>query len=308
MSIVVSVPNQQLLDDVAARLDPALGVELVLWDGTGASPRDHIDMYVPQMVGPRHPLPDLAKVGCRFIQGGAIGYDGVQETLPHGVSYANASGVHETATAELTIALLLAAQRRLPEFIEAQQVARWQVLDSPGLADRRVLLLGYGGVGQAIARRLVGFEVALTPVASHAREQDGVLVHGIDELPVLLPDADILINALPGGAATAGLIDDAVLSALPDGALVVNIGRGPTVDTEALVSHARRGRIRVASDVWDPEPLPEDHPLWSLDGVLITPHVGGNSDALPPRMVRLVAEQAERLARGQEPRNIVLHG
>lgn len=307
MNIVVSLPNPQILHDVAARLDPSSGVELVLWDGNGAPPRDHIDMYVPQMVGPGHPLPDLPKVGCHFVQGDAIGYDGVRETLPRDVAYANASGVHETATAELTIALLLAAQRRLPEFIEAQRLARWQPLKSPGLADQRVLLLGYGGVGQAIARRLGGFEVDLTPVASHAREQGGVLVHGSDELPALLPEADILINALPGGAATAGLIDDAVLSALPEGALVVNIGRGPTVDTEALVSHLRRGRIRVASDVWDPEPLPEDHPLWSLDGVIITPHVGGNSDALLPRMARLIAEQAERLALGQKPRNIVLH-
>lgn len=306
MTIVVSLPSQQLTDDVAARLDPALDTTLVTWDGTGEPPCDHIDMYVPQAVGPRHLLPDLAALGCHFVQGGAIGYDGVKETLPPGVAYANASSVHETATAELTVALLLAAQRRLDEFMAFQRHGEWHVLDSPGLADRRIVMLGYGGVGKAIARRLDGFEVELVPVAHSAREQDGLQIHGIDELPDLLPRADILINALPGGEETYHLIDDTVLAALPEGALLVNIGRGPTVDTDALVDHMRRGRIRVASDVWDPEPLPRDHPLWSMSDAIITPHIGGNSSALEPRMVRLIARQAERLVRGQEPVNIVL--
>lgn len=306
MSIVVSLPTQELVDDVTARLDPALDIDLVLWDGTGEAPCEHIDMYVPAAVGPTHAMPDLGAVGCHFVQGSAIGFDGVEQTLPHGVSYANAASVHETATAELTVALLLEAQRRLPEFLELQRLGQWHMMGCPGLADRRIVMLGYGGVGKAIAQRLAGFEVDLVPVAHTARVQDGVQVHAMEEVPDLLPGADILLNALPGGPATHHLIDDAVLSALPDGALVCNIGRGPTVDTDALVAHLRRGRIRVASDVRDPEPLPAGHPLWSLDGVIITPHIGGLSDALKPRMTRLLVRQAERLARGEEPVNIVL--
>jgi phosphoglycerate dehydrogenase-like enzyme len=101
-------------------------------------------------------------------------------------------------------------------------------------------------------------------------------------------------------------VDDAFLSALPDGALVVNVGRGPLIDTDALVDHARRGRIRAALDVTDPEPLPEDHPLWSLPGVLISPHVGGASSAMHPRVARLVRTQIERMLAGEPPINVVI--
>ncbi len=131
-------------------------------------------------------------------------------------------------------------------------------------------------------------------------------MHGIDELPALLPTAEIVIVSLPGADATRRLVDDAVLAALPDGALVVNVGRGPVVDTDALVDHVSRGRIRAALDVTDPEPLPEGHPLWSLPGVLIAPHVGGASSAMRPRIARLVKRQIERLLAGEEPLNIVI--
>ncbi|OJU69505.1 MAG: hydroxyacid dehydrogenase, partial [Microbacterium sp. 70-38] len=219
---------------------------------------------------------------------------------------ANAASVHETSTAELALALTLAAQRHLPDFVRAQAERRWAPVTAESLADRRVLLIGYGGVGKAIAARLAPFEVELTAVARTGREEDGIAVHGIDELPALLPDAEIVVLALPGGEETHHLIDDAALSALPDGALVVNVGRGSLIDPDALVVHARRGRIRAALDVTEPEPLPADHPLWSLPGVLIAPHVGGASSAMRPRIARLVRTQAERMLRGEPPLNVVI--
>ena len=94
-------------------------------------------------------------------------------------------------------------------------------------------------------------------------------------------------------------------SALPDGALVVNVGRGPLIDTDALVDHVRRGRVRAALDVTDPEPLPEEHPLWSLPGALIVPHVGGASSAMKPRAIRLIRTQIERMLAGEPPLNVV---
>ena len=97
-----------------------------------------------------------------------------------------------------------------------------------------------------------------------------------------------------------------MLSALPDGALVINVGRGPLIDTDALVDHVRRGRIRAALDVTDPEPLPADHPLWTLPGVLIAPHVGGATSAMRPRVARLVKRQIERMLAGEAPLNVVL--
>ncbi|WP_110589819.1 2-hydroxyacid dehydrogenase [Microbacterium suaedae] len=306
--LTLLVPTQQLADDVRGLMDPTLDVDIAVWDGTEATPRDRADMVVPPYMKQGRALRALAALRPRLVQAQSIGYDGVDKVLPDGLTYANASSVHETATAELAIGLLLTAQRGLADSVRNQDRGEWKPSWTDGLADRRVVLLGYGGVGKAIAARLSGFEVDLIPVASRAREEDGVHVHGIDELGELLASADILLNALPGGSATHRLIDDAALAALPDGALVVNVGRGPTVDTDALVEHVRRGRIRVASDVFDPEPLPADHPLWTLDGVFITPHAGGLSGAMRPRIAKLVADQATRLARGENPINIVIEG
>jgi phosphoglycerate dehydrogenase-like enzyme len=171
-----------------------------------------------------------------------------------------------------------------------------------------VTLLGFGGVGKAIAARLAGFEVELTAVASRAREEDGIVVRAIDDLHEVLADTEIVIASLPGGDATRHVLDAAALAALPDGALVVNVGRGPLIDTDALVAEVGSGRLRAALDVTDPEPLPEDHPLWSLPGALVVPHVGGASSAMGPRIARLVRRQIDRLVAGEPPLNVVIGG
>lgn len=302
-ALVVSVPTPRLLNDLGELPD---GVEVVLWDMQSDPPRSEIDIIVPPYMKASKMLPRLAQVRSRLVQGQSIGYEGIESALPPGTVFANAATVHETSTAELAVTLALAAQRKVPDFVRAQGERRWAPQFAPSLADRRVLLLGYGGIGKAIAARLAGFEVDIVAVASRARDEDGVHVHGVDELPRLLPDTDILIVSLPGGDATTGLVGDDVLSALPDGALVVNVGRGPVVDTDALVDHARRGRIRAALDVTEPEPLPEDHPLWNLDGVLVVPHVGGASSAMQPRIAALVRRQILRMHAGEAPENVVI--
>lgn len=302
-TLVVSVPTRQLADDLAPL--PA-GVEVIVWPMDAPAPRERFDMVVPPYMSMAQVLERLDGVEVGLVQGQSIGFEGVADILPEGLRFANASSVHEASTAELAVALTLAAQRGIPSFVRAQERGEWLPAFADSLADRRVLLLGYGGVGKAIAARLAGFEVEITAVASRARDVDGVPVRGVDELPALLPSADIVIVSLPGGDATRGLVDDAFLSALPDGALVVNVGRGPIIDTTALVDHAGRGRIRAALDVTDPEPLPADHPLWSSPGVLIVPHVGGASSAMRPRIARLVATQIERLVAGEQPVNVVI--
>lgn len=308
-TVVLSVPTAELAEDVRALLDPTLPIEVIEWDGgQDPAPREVIDIVVPPYMKQGKALKALEHVRHRLVQGQSIGFEGVADRLPPGTVYANASSVHETATAELTLALILAAQRELPRMIRNQDKGVWDSYRATGLADKRVLLLGFGGVSKAIADRLLPFEVDLVPVATTARREAGIDVHAIDELPQLLPTADILVIGLPGGDETRHLVDDAALSALPDGALVVNVGRGSIVDTDALVDHVSRGRIRVASDVFDPEPLPQDHPLWSLPGVIVAPHVGGNADPMRPRIARLVAAQTERIARGEEPVNVVIGG
>ena len=305
MTLIVSVPTDQLASDIRALLTESDDIDVIVW-ADGDAPRDDIDIVVPPYMKQGKMLRAVQQMKPRLVQGQAIGYDGVADVLPEGFVYANASSVHETATAELTVGLLIAGQRGFADFVRHQDQSDWFYEKTPGLADSRVLMLGYGGVAKAIAARLDPFEVDLTVLASRAREEDGRQVHGIDEYSDLLPNADILINVLPGGSETRHLIDDAALSALPDGALVVNVGRGPTVDTDALVDHVRRGRIRVASDVFDPEPLPADHPLWTLPNVFVSPHVGGLTNAMAPRIARLITEQARRLARGEDPLNVVI--
>ncbi|NII69592.1 phosphoglycerate dehydrogenase-like enzyme [Microbacterium ulmi] len=297
------MPTRQLADDLS---DLPGDVEVTVWDMTVPAPRKRIDIVVPPYSSKSEVLAQLEGVDAGLIQSQSIGYEGVADLLPDGHVFANASSVHETSTAELAVALTLASQRHLPEFVHSQDRGAWEPVLSESLADRRVLLLGYGGVGKAIAARLRPFEVSLAAVASRAREEEGMPVHALDELPALLPETDIVVASLPGGDATWHIVDDAFLAALPDGALVVNVGRGGLIDTDALVRHASAGRIRAALDVTDPEPLPAHHPLWSVPGVLIVPHVGGASSAMRPRIATLVRTQVERMLAGEEPLNVVL--
>ncbi|MFE6253775.1 2-hydroxyacid dehydrogenase [Agromyces sp. NPDC057865] len=301
--LLVTVPGETLRRAIGT---PPEGVDIELWDMDSPAPADHIDLVVPPYMGAADRLGALEGVSTRLVQSQSIGYDDVPAALPAGQVFANAASVHETSTAELTLALVLAAQRGIPDFVRAAEEGRWAPARHESLADRRVLLLGYGGVGRAVEARLEPFEVDLVRVATQARDDERGRIHGIDELPALLPETDIVIVGVPLTDATTGLVDDAFLAALPDGALVVNIARGKVADTDAILDHATRGRLRVALDVTDPEPLPQGHPLFALPNVLISPHVGGASTAMMPRMARLVRTQIERMLRGDEPLNVVL--
>lgn len=301
--LLVTVPGETLRRAIGT---PPEGVDLELWDMDSPPPAGHIDLVVPPYMGAADRLHALDGVSTRLVQSQSIGYDDVPGALPPGQVFANAASVHETSTAELTLALVLAAQRGIPDFVRAAAGGRWAPARHESLADRRVLLLGYGGVGRAIEERLIPFEVELVRVASRARDDERGRIHGIDELPELLPTADIVIVGVPLTDATTGLVDDAFLRAVPDGALVVNIARGRVADTDAILDHATRRRLRFALDVTDPEPLPQGHPLFALPNVLISPHVGGASTAMMPRMARLVRTQIERMLRGDEPLNVVL--
>jgi phosphoglycerate dehydrogenase-like enzyme len=302
---VISLPDQKWIDLVG----PMEGVEVVPWDLAEEPPRrDEIELVVPPYLG----SPAWQRLGLlpglRVVQLLTAGYETALAGLPPGVQLANASGVHDASTAELAVTLTLSSLRGIPEFVAAQGRSQWLSMDyRPALADKKVLILGYGGIGAAIARRLNGFEATLTAVASHARVGDELVawVHGVDELPSLLPEQDVVIVIVPLSDATNCLVDREFLAAMPDGALLVNVSRGKVVDTQALVTAAGSGRIRAALDVTDPEPLPADHPLWQMPGVLISPHVGGASSAFVPRAVELLRAQIGAFADGRPLRNVV---
>jgi phosphoglycerate dehydrogenase-like enzyme len=270
--LIVSLPDDKLVADLERTLPP-LGddrVRFVEWALAGAAPVPHIDIVVPPYQG-RVDWGRLDGVSVGLVQSQSIGYDGVREQLPAGIVYANASSVHETATAELAVGLLLASQRGIDDFVRQAEIGEWRGGRRPSLADRTVLIVGYGGVGRAVERRLAGFEVArVIRVASRARADAAGTVHGIDELATLLPDAEVLVIATPLNDTTRGLIGGAELALLPDDAVVVNVARGPVLDTAAVLAEA--GRLRFALDVTDPEPLPSESPLWDMPNVLISPH------------------------------------
>jgi phosphoglycerate dehydrogenase-like enzyme len=254
-------------------------------------------------------LGSLAKVpDLKFVQTQSTGYDGVREAAGPGAAVANASGVHAAATAELAVGLILARLRGIDQAVKDQQTESWKPQRRQSLADRKVLLLGIGGIGKELARRLDPFEVTITRVGSTARTDADGQVHGPDELVALAADHDILVSVLPLNDNTHHLVGREVLAALPDGALVVNVGRGAVISTEALTREVVSGRLQCAIDVVDPEPLPAGHPLWSAENALITPHVGGNASAFEPRILKLLKQQLEALAVGQAPANLVQQG
>ena len=216
--------------------------------------------------------------------------------------------MHDASTAELAVALILASLRGIDDFARAAPTGRWLHGPRAALADRQVLILGYGSVGAAVERRLAGFEVDVVRVSRTARSDPAGPVHGVDELPSLLGSADVVVVCVPLTTETIGLVDAQFLSRMSDGALLVNIARGLVVDTEALVPEVCSGRLRAALDVTEPEPLPPGHPLWSAPGVLISPHVGGNTSAFLPRATTLLAQQLSRFASGRPLLNVVRHG
>jgi phosphoglycerate dehydrogenase-like enzyme len=281
------------------------GIDVDFYDGSGDLPSsaDEVQLWVPPYVGAgpvvRRVIPRLPRL--RVLQLLTAGVDSVRSFVPSGVTLCNARGVHDASTAELAVALMLASLRGLPDFVRAQEEGRWVPAEHLALADRTVLLVGYGSIGQALERRLDGFETHLLRVARRAK--DGV--EDVEALPDLLPRADVVVLLLPMTDATRGLVDEGFLSRMHDGALLVNVSRGPIVRTDALLAELESGRLRAALDVTDPEPLPAGHPLWKTPGLLLSPHVGGNTSAFLPRAYRLLSAQLRRFAAGDPLENVV---
>jgi phosphoglycerate dehydrogenase-like enzyme len=210
----------------------------------------------------------------KVLQTLTAGFDNVQPFVPSDVTLCNAAGVHDDATSELAVLLTLSALRDMPRSFKAQQDHHWETYFSRSLADKNVLLIGYGNVGKAAERRLLGFGCKVIPVARTARDH----VHAISDLPKLIPLADVVMLIVPNNPGTVNLVDARFLASMKDDSVLVNVARGVVVDTDALVAELKTGRISAALDVTEPEPLPADHVLWSMPNVIITSHNGGEGD------------------------------
>ncbi|MFI5713138.1 2-hydroxyacid dehydrogenase [Kribbella sp. NPDC051620] len=281
------------------------GVETQFYAGGEPPALDTVEFYVPSYMGSSDVIEIVAEMpALKVVQTQTAGFENLLPVLREGVTLCNARGVHDASTAELAVGLILASYRRLARAVKNQEHGEWpssyQELDD-SLADRTVLILGYGSIGEALERRLDGFECDIIRVARRAR--DGV--HPITDLPELLPRADVVVLLTPATAETRGLVDAKFLAQLKDGALLVNVARGVVVDTDALLAELTTERISAAVDVTDPEPLPAGHPLWSAPNILINPHRGGASTAFAPRVARLVRAQLERYVAGVPLINVV---
>ena len=281
-----------------------------------------VDLWVAALAPPaqKRQWPHLK--GVKAVQGLWAGVDSLRPLIPQGIALCSARGVHDGPTAEWAVTAVLAMQKYLYFYGELQRHADWAGKDraeeiyllSEGakrapqcpilveeVADKTVLIVGYGSVGAAVEARLAAFGCKFLRVARSAREG----VAPVSALDDLLPQADIVILTTPLTSETRHLINAARLARMKRGALLVNAGRGGVVDTEALVPALNRGRIRAALDVTDPEPLPPDHPLWRAPNLMITPHLATDTPRFMGRAFAFAAEQAQRFARGEALRNII---
>ena len=250
----------------------------------GAAPNTHLMSAMPRLEV------------CQLL---TAGFDQALELVPDGVKLCNAIGVHDASTAELAIGLMLTSRRAIDDAVRAMQLGSWDHRSHSSLADARVLVIGAGGVGRAIRDRLMAFEVSVQLVGRTARSD----IAGIDQIFSLLPISDIVVMATPLNPSTQRMVDAEFLSRMASGALLVNVSRGQVVDTEAILGEI--GRLRFALDVTDPEPLPPGHPLWSSPGVIVTPHLGGNTSAFVPRARALVTSQIHAWQSGETLQGVV---
>ena len=273
-------------------------VETLPQDVAGSADRDAVEFVVPRWgeIPALDTLPAL-----RVVQVLSAGVDWIVEGMPPGVTLCSARGARDAAMAEWVLWAILADAKAGPLATAQQGSRRWAHIAQRDVRGARVLILGAGSIGAAVERRLEPFEVEVARVVRTAR--DGA--HGVDELPALLPEADVVVNLLPATAETERLLDAAALARMRSGALLVNGGRGTTVDTAALLDALTAGHVRAVLDVVEPEPLPEDHPLWNAPNLILTPHCAGDTSGAERAAWALAGDQLRRYAAGQELRNVV---
>lgn len=264
-----------------------------------------ITFYVPTYMGGKLALEYSKRMPkMEVMQLPNAGYDDAIEYLIPGSVLCNARGVHDASTSELAIGLAITARRGFADFMVAQSKGEWAHKRYPSFSDTRIGIVGWGSIGQTLAEYLSTFDVEV--VGFSRSGSDGSLT--MDRLDAELPKLDIVMLVLPLNDESRNMFDARRLALLKDGATIVNVARGPIINTDALISELNTGRITAGLDVTDPEPLPAGHPLWSAKNCIIAPHVGGDSTAFNRRGKKLVEDQIARYARGEALINVVAKG
>ena len=222
--------------------------------------------------------------------------------LDSDVVLTNSRGVFDAPVAEYVLGLVLAMAKDLPGTLAAQSHREWHHRETQAVAGTRAVVVGSGPIGRAIARMLGAVGIAVEMVGRRAAGG----VHAFDDLPALLPDADWLVLAAPLTDATRGLLDATALAALPARARVINVGRGGLVVEPDLIDALREGRIAGAAlDVVDREPLTADSPLWDLPGVIVSPHMSGDTIGWRHALADVFTANLARYRAGEPLHNVV---
>lgn len=254
-----------------------------------------VEFYVPPYPGGPAVFEMMSRLpGLKVVQLLTAGVDWILPRMPPGVLLCRGIGVHEASVAEQVIADVLAITKDIPAFVRFQARAEWAHHRVGGLLGMRAVVLGYGAIGRATGDLLRAFGVEVRGVSRSGHNG----AFPLSAISGLLPTCDILVITLPLTDETKSLVDGEMLSLLPHGALVVNVSRGAVVESAALEGELVSGRLKAALDVTEPEPLPAESPLWHLPNVLITPHVGGDTDLFPRLAAQLVVAQMKRYGAG----------
>ena len=271
-------------------------------DTLSKSELSEITIYVPKYMGGKKVLePTSAMQDLKFIQLLLAGYEDAIPFMRDDLTLCNARGVHDFSTSELAVSLILAHYKDHREFAYSQSQGSWNHKTTGSTYGKEIAIIGAGSVAQRLKSMLAPFECKVTMFGQSAR--DGV--EAISTVQANVGKFDCVVLLVPLTASTRNLVDAAFLKAMKDGALLVNVARGPVVNTDALCVELASKRLFAALDVTDPEPLTEGHPLWSYENCTVIPHVGGDSTAFEPQARVFLAEQFQRIAQGKQPINII---
>ncbi len=229
-----------------------------------------------------------------------------------GAKLTNSSGVYDEPCAEQALAFMLAQARQLPASHESQRTDRaWPHLERRALCrlmlGQSVVLLGFGAIGRRLAELLAPFRMRVTAVRRKPSGDENVEVVTEDQLDAALASADHVVNILPENPATIRFVNTARLAAMKPGAIFYNVGRGTTVNQDALLAALQAGTLGAAYlDVTDPEPLPPEHPLWTAPRCHITPHTAGGHDDEQDRLIAHFLDNLRRFERDEALRDQVI--
>lgn len=227
-----------------------------------------------------------------------VGHLPLEALAKNGVTVTNASGIHAPNIAEHVLGNLLVFARRLHEGWRRQRNNEWRRFPARELNGSTVTVVGMGAIGERTLELLEPFDIERIGIRN-SPEKGGPAdeIYGYDsDIHAAFARTDYLVLACPLTDTTEGLIDEEIFKTLPPEAVVVNVARGPVIDTDALLAAVQKNAIRGAAlDVTDPEPLPQDHPLWNFENVLITPHYSGHTEEYWERHADIVARNVERI-------------